>query len=65
MFSMRNSITTSLWFILFFCFMGALIAAVLGLFFRRSFLWWCASTLTVLAVVLSISLAALDKFGFK
>jgi hypothetical protein len=63
--STQDSITTSLWFILFFCCIGALIAVVLGLLFRRSFLWWCASTLVVLAIVLSISLAALDKFGFK
>jgi hypothetical protein len=50
---------------LFLCCVGALIAAVLGLLFKRSFLWWCASSLTVLAIVLSISLAVLDKLGFK
>ena len=63
--SLRNTLTTSLWLILLFSCIGALIAAVLGLLFRRSFLWWCASTLTVLAIVLSVSLAVFDKLGFK
>jgi hypothetical protein len=44
---------------------GALIAVVLGLVFRRSFLWGCASILTMLALVLSAIVTALDKFGFK
>jgi hypothetical protein len=43
----------------------ALIAVVLGLLFRHSFLWWSASTLTILAIVLSVTLAALDRLGFK
>ena len=65
MLSAKNSTTTVLWLTLFMCCMAALIAAVLGLLFRRSFLWWCASALTILAIVLSVSLAALDKLGFK
>jgi hypothetical protein len=44
---------------------GVPIAVVLELLFRRSFLWWCASTLAVLAIVLSVSIATLDKLGFK
>ena len=27
--------------------------------------WWCASILAVLAIVLSVSIATLDKLGFK
>lgn len=65
MLSFRDSMTTSLWFILLFCCVGVLIAVVLGLLFRKSFLWWCASTLAALAMVVSVSLAALDKLGFK
>jgi hypothetical protein len=63
--SWRDSTTTILWLILFICCVGALIAVVLGFVFRRSFLWWCACMLTILAIVLSVSLAALDKLGFK
>jgi hypothetical protein len=63
--SWRGSTTTVLWLILFLCCIGALIAVVLGLLFRRPLLWWCASTLTVLAVVLAVTLAALDKLGFE
>lgn len=65
MLSLRDSMTTGLWLILLSCCIGTLIAVVLGLLFRRSFLWWCASTLAALAIVASVSLAALDKLGFK
>jgi|HubBroStandDraft_6_1064221.scaffolds.fasta_scaffold475018_1 hypothetical protein len=65
MLSARNSTTTVLWLTLFVCWIGVLIAVVLGILFRRSFLWWCASTLTVLAIVLSVSLAMLDRLGSK
>ena len=65
MLSGRGWTTTILWLILFLCCVGVPIAVVLGLLFRRSFLWWCASTLTVLAIVLSVIIAGLDKLGFK
>ena len=65
MLSTRDSITASLWFVLFLCCIGVPIAVVAGLLLRRSFLWWCASTMTVLAILLSISIAVLDKLGFK
>jgi Flp pilus assembly protein TadB len=54
-----------LWLILCLCCLGVPIAVVLGLLFRRSFLWWCAATLTAFAVVLAVSLAALNKLGFQ
>ena len=57
--------TTGLWFVLLLCCIGALIAVVLGVLFRRSFPWWCASTLAALAILISVSLAVLDKLGFK
>lgn len=65
MLSWRDTTTTVLWLILLLCCVGALIAVVLGLLFKRSFLWWCASTLTVLAIVLSVGVAVFDKLGFK
>jgi hypothetical protein len=65
MWSWRGQTTTILWLIVFLCCTGTLIAVVLGFLFRRSFLWWCASTMTVLAIVLSIGLAVLDKLGFN
>jgi len=63
--SLRGWTTTILWLMLFLCCICALIAVVLGLFLKHSFLWWCASGLTVLAIVLSICLAVLDKLGFQ
>lgn len=65
MLSWRGWTTTILWLILFLCCVGTLIAVVLGLLFRRPFLWWCASSLTVLAIVLSVAIAVLDRLGFK
>jgi hypothetical protein len=65
MLSARNSTTTVLWLTLFVCCIDALIAVVLGLLFRRSFLWWCTSTLTLVAILLSVSLAVLDELGSK
>jgi hypothetical protein len=38
---------------------------ILGILFRRSFLWWFASILVALAIVRSVSIATLDKLGFK
>jgi hypothetical protein len=63
--SLRDSTTTVLWLLVLLCCIGVVITVVLGLLFRRSFLWWCASTLAVLAIALSVSIAALDKIGFK
>jgi len=54
-----------LWLILLLCCIGVLIAVVLGLLFKRSFLWWCAAALAVAVIVLSVSIAVLDKLGFK
>ena len=65
MLTWRGWTTTILWLILLVCCVSALIAVVLGVLLRHSFLWWLASTLALLGVVLSISLAALDKLGFK
>ena len=65
MLSWRAWTTEILWLTLLLSCIGALIAAVFGFVFRRSFLWWCASTLAVSAIVLSVCLAALDKLGFK
>jgi hypothetical protein len=63
--SLRDSTTTILSLTSLLCCVGALIAVVLGLLFRRSFLWWCASALAILAIVLSVSIATLDKLGSK
>jgi undecaprenyl pyrophosphate phosphatase UppP len=65
MLSTQRSTTTVLWLTLFVCWIGTLVAVVLGILFRRHFLWWLASTLTVLAIVLSVSLAMLDRLGSK
>ena len=65
MLSLRGSTTTVLWLILLLCCIVAPIAVMLGIVLRRSFLWWCASTLTLLALAIAVSLAALNKLGFK
>jgi hypothetical protein len=64
-FSAYGSILTNLWTTLFFCCIGALLAVILGLVVRRSLFWWIASTLTIVAIVLSVGIAVLDKLGFK
>jgi len=64
-FSAYGWILTNLWAILFLCCTGALLAVMLGLVVRRSLFWWLASTLTIVAIVLSVGIAVLDKLGFK
>ena len=63
--TLRGWTITIIWLALFTSCLGAMIAVVLGVLFRRPFLWWCASTLALFAIVLSVSLAALDRLGFK
>jgi hypothetical protein len=46
------------------CCLGALVAVVLGLLFRRSLFWWLTTALVAFALALSVGIALLDKLGF-
>jgi hypothetical protein len=46
------------------CCLGALVAVVLGLLFRRSPFWGLTAALVAFALVLSVAIALLDKLGF-
>jgi hypothetical protein len=63
--SLRGGILGVLWEVLLLSCTGTVLAVILGVFFRRSVLWWLASILSVAGIVLFITIAALDKLGFK
>jgi len=53
-----------LWATLVLCCLGALIAIVFGLLFRRAILWRFTTALLIAALGLAVAIAFLDRFGF-
>jgi hypothetical protein len=62
--TLQQSAMSIMFVTLVLCCLGALVAVVLGLLFRRSPFWRLTAALVAFALVLSVAIALLDKLGF-
>ena len=62
--TLRQSAMSIMLVTLVLCSLGALVAVVLGLLFRRSPFWGLTAALLAFALVLSVAIALFDKLGF-
>jgi hypothetical protein len=59
--TLRQSAMSIMLVTLVLCCLGALVAVVLGLLFKRSPFWWLTTAMVAFALVLSVALALLDR----
>jgi hypothetical protein len=62
--TLRQSAMSIMLATLVLCCLGAVIAVVLGVLFRRSPFWRLTTALVAFALVLSVAIALLDQLGF-